>query len=138
MYCNPKGYIIPLDCIQGLMYVKIRPFTDEEAGQLPAVFLTRDIPWDPSRHDGNGGPGRLKLLQPFMMALTLQVIILVVNGEAYTSICVQSASLQPSILSQTRQNVVFASDLNDTSESHVIIMNSPNYESQRIYFLNVL
>ena len=26
--------------IQGLMYVKIRPFTDEEAGQLPAVFLT--------------------------------------------------------------------------------------------------
>ena len=63
----------------------------------------------------------------------------VVNGEAYTSICVQTTSLQPSILSQTRHNVVLASDLINISESNAydITMNAPNYEAERIYFLNV-
>ena len=46
------GYIIPLKCVQGLMYMDIRPFTDDETEKLPIlVHLTRDIPWDPSRYD---------------------------------------------------------------------------------------
>jgi len=51
VHCTPKGYVLPLDCIEGLMYLKIRPFTDEEAKKLPVVFLSRDIPWDPKRYD---------------------------------------------------------------------------------------
>jgi len=30
-----EGYVIPLNCIQGLMYMDIRPFTDDEAETLP-------------------------------------------------------------------------------------------------------
>ena len=49
---TPGGYIIPLKCVQGLMYMDIRPFTDDETEKLPIlVHLTRDIPWDPSRYD---------------------------------------------------------------------------------------
>ena len=45
---TPDGYIIPLDGHQGLVYMKIRSFTNEEHGRLPHVMLTHDIPWDPS------------------------------------------------------------------------------------------
>ena len=46
-----EGYVIPLNCVQGLMYMDIRPFTDDEAKTLPRVLFTRDIPWDPTRYD---------------------------------------------------------------------------------------
>jgi hypothetical protein len=46
-----EGYIIPLNCIQGLMYMDIRPFTDDEAETLPRVIFTRSGPWDPTRCD---------------------------------------------------------------------------------------
>ena len=137
------------------MYVKIRPFTDEEATQLPSVLLTRDIPWDPSasRHDGmlsNDNQWRSRQAQ----VLLTQVIQslhdgfdttgnytdgTILNEEDDTSIHVQTTSLHPSILSQTRHHVVLASDLNNISESNAydITMNAPNYEAERIYFLNV-
>ena len=44
-----EGYVIPLNCVQGLMYMDTRPFTDDEAKTLPRVIFTRDIPWDPTR-----------------------------------------------------------------------------------------
>jgi hypothetical protein len=34
-----EGYVIPLNCVQGLMYMDIRPFTDDEAKTLPRVPL---------------------------------------------------------------------------------------------------
>ena len=40
---TPDGYIIPLDAHQGLVYMKIRPFTNGEFRRLPHVILTRDI-----------------------------------------------------------------------------------------------
>ena len=39
---KPEGYIIPLKCVQGLIYMDIRPFTDGEAEKLPIVHLARD------------------------------------------------------------------------------------------------
>ena len=37
----------------------IRPFTDDEAKNLPIVHLTRDIPWDPSRYDSTSLSDRM-------------------------------------------------------------------------------
>ena len=138
-----EGYIIPFDCVEGLMYVTIRPFTDQEANTLPTVFLTRDMPWDPSRHD------RILSTNAQWMSLQEHVSTSTHDGfnqvgepigiEAYTAIRVQAANVRPSILSQARRNAVFANDLNDVSESNVydININPPDYESDRIYFLNV-
>ena len=44
----PEGYLIPLDIIQGLPYMKLRPPTDHEFENLPHVILTSDTDWDPS------------------------------------------------------------------------------------------
>jgi hypothetical protein len=42
------GYMHPINIIQGLPYVKIRPCTDEEWETLPHVIRTSDADWDPS------------------------------------------------------------------------------------------
>ena len=42
------GYIHPLDIKDGLPYIKIRPFTDDEWDNLPHVVWTSDVDWDPS------------------------------------------------------------------------------------------
>jgi hypothetical protein len=54
-----EGYVIPLDCVQGLMYMDIRPFTDDEARTLPRVLFTRDIPWDPTKYDSTSLRNRM-------------------------------------------------------------------------------
>ena len=41
------GYIIPIDIISGLPYVKMKPNTDTEWDQLPHVILTSGDTWDP-------------------------------------------------------------------------------------------
>ena len=43
---TPDGYLLPLDIIQGLTYLKIRPPTDFEFETYPHVFLTSDVDWD--------------------------------------------------------------------------------------------
>jgi Reverse transcriptase (RNA-dependent DNA polymerase) len=45
------GYIIPLDIIEGLPYMKLRIPTKEEMESLPHVILTSDADWDPSIMD---------------------------------------------------------------------------------------
>ena len=42
------GYVHPINIIQGLPYVKIRPYTDDEWDTLPHVIWTSDADWDPS------------------------------------------------------------------------------------------
>ena len=42
------GYIIPLDIINGLPYMKMCPNTDAEWEELPHVILTSGDEWDPS------------------------------------------------------------------------------------------
>ena len=48
-----EGYSIPMDVINGLCYIKLRPFTDDEYLDLPHVEMTRDVEWDPSKFDRN-------------------------------------------------------------------------------------
>ena len=41
------GYIIPLDIINGLPYMKMHPNTDKEWDELPHILLTSSEEWDP-------------------------------------------------------------------------------------------
>jgi len=43
-----NGYVIPINIHDGLPYVALCPFTDEEWDTLPHVVLTGDADWDPS------------------------------------------------------------------------------------------
>ena len=45
---TPDGYIMPLDIVQGLACMQLRPFTDEEWETLPHVIMTSDNEWDPT------------------------------------------------------------------------------------------
>jgi hypothetical protein len=45
------GYVIPLNFINGLPYMPIRPYTDDECIKLPHVILTSDVEWDPTIAD---------------------------------------------------------------------------------------
>ncbi len=46
------GFEFPLHFRQGLPYLDMRPFTDQEWDTLPHVVLTSDVDWDPSMLDG--------------------------------------------------------------------------------------
>jgi hypothetical protein len=48
------GYIIPINILSGLPYIKQRPYTDDEYDKHPHVFLTSDNNWNPSVPDYNG------------------------------------------------------------------------------------
>ena len=45
---TPDGYVHPLDIKNGLPYVPMRPYTDDEWETLPHVVWTSDMEWDPS------------------------------------------------------------------------------------------
>ena len=45
---TPEGYFIPLDIVNGLVRLKLRPFTDHEWDTLPMVIMTADREWDPN------------------------------------------------------------------------------------------
>ena len=47
------GFILPLEFKEGLPYLPIRPFTDDEWDSLPHVILTSDQTWDPSVMDND-------------------------------------------------------------------------------------
>lgn len=48
------GYIMPLQIRDGLPYLAMRPYTDNEWSSLPHVILTSDNVWDPSVLDDDG------------------------------------------------------------------------------------
>jgi hypothetical protein len=48
---TPDGYVLPLDFKNGLPYLPMRPFTDEEWLMLPHVYFTSDVDWNPSTVD---------------------------------------------------------------------------------------
>ena len=48
MILTNDGYTFPLDIKNGLAYLKMQPFTDDEYKELPHVHLTSDNDWDPS------------------------------------------------------------------------------------------
>ena len=45
------GYALPLDFVNGLAYLNIRPFTDDEWNTLPHVTMSRDVPCSPRQYD---------------------------------------------------------------------------------------
>ena len=45
------GYVIPLNFRQGLPYLPLRPYTDDEWETLPHVVFTSDVDWDPTVFD---------------------------------------------------------------------------------------
>ena len=45
------GYAHPIDIHQGLPYVQMRPYTDDEWDTLPHVVWTADTTWDPFLSD---------------------------------------------------------------------------------------
>jgi hypothetical protein len=45
---TPDAYSFPLDIIQGLAYIKIRPPTDDELTSLPHIIFTSDDDWYPT------------------------------------------------------------------------------------------
>ena len=47
---TPEGYIIPLDIVDGLAYMKLSKPTEEER-KLPHIILTGDMDWDPQCMD---------------------------------------------------------------------------------------
>ena len=48
-----EGYVIPMNSINGLPYIPIRPFPNAEWNTLPHIILTSDMEWDPSFLDHN-------------------------------------------------------------------------------------
>ena len=48
-----EGHTIPLSITEGLLYMDMRPPTDEELNQYPHVMMTSDQPWDPSSYDND-------------------------------------------------------------------------------------
>ena len=48
---TPDGYVHPLNFVNGLAYLPLRPFTDKEWETLPHVIWTSDERWDPSSSD---------------------------------------------------------------------------------------
>ena len=45
------GYVIPLDMINGLAYLKMRPYTDKEWKELPHIIMMSDMEWEPGVGD---------------------------------------------------------------------------------------
>jgi hypothetical protein len=50
---TPEGHVIPLDIVEGLPYLKVRPPTDRELATLEHCFFTSPTPWDPTVLDCN-------------------------------------------------------------------------------------
>jgi hypothetical protein len=46
-----EGYVIPLDIINGLPYMKMRPPLDDEIKDLPHIIMTSGERWNPAKHD---------------------------------------------------------------------------------------
>jgi hypothetical protein len=46
-----EGYVIPLDIINGLPYMKMRPPSDDELRDLPHIIMTSGERWNPAKHD---------------------------------------------------------------------------------------
>ena len=48
---SPCGKVFPLSTRQGLMYLDIKPPTDDDMEKYPHVYFTADEDWDPTRFD---------------------------------------------------------------------------------------
>jgi len=123
------GYAIPLDFRNGLPYLNIRPFTDDELTTLPQVIMTRDITWSPSQYDSrpsedpnwfNNQDDPPPLHEGFDF-----------NGEA---IFANSSESGPSLLSHLRHDALIMNNLN--SDVHETTIPPVDASQHRRFFLN--
>jgi hypothetical protein len=47
-----EGFIIPFAIVNGLVHLKMLPFTEDEYQSLVHVDMTQDGPWDPRIYNG--------------------------------------------------------------------------------------
>ena len=45
------GYVLPVDILEGLPYLRTRAYTDKEYDKLPHVILSSESDWDPTVFD---------------------------------------------------------------------------------------
>ena len=50
---HDNGYAIPLQVRDGLVYMDMQPYTNEQFDTLPHIIMTSDLPWDPTVFDGS-------------------------------------------------------------------------------------
>ena len=112
------------------------------------MFLSRDIPWDPKRYDKVLSSDEAWKAQQDMVDESIDegfdlsgnyVPEEADGADTYMELCVNSTRLGPSLLSQTRQNISFAHDFNHVvpeANATTINVSPPDYEADRIYFLN--
>jgi hypothetical protein len=48
---TPDGFLFPLSILNGLPYLHMRPYTEEEYKELPHVIMTSDMVWNPRTFD---------------------------------------------------------------------------------------
>ena len=48
---TPDGYVIPVDIREGLPFIRMRPYTEQESKDSPHVIMTSDEKWNPTTID---------------------------------------------------------------------------------------
>ena len=118
-----EEYIIPLSFSNGLAYLELRPFTNEEWEKLPKIAVTNDVPWDPSIYDFDPLKDKVPLMKDnphiyegFDENGEFQRIK--INKSKFGAVVRRNRSqgggsaLVPSILSQVRKDCNFILDKN--------------------------
>jgi len=81
-----NGYVIPISIRDGLPYIAVCPFSDEEWDNLPHVVLTSDMDWDPGVLDQDLerimrlGLTPLQIYHPISPPLPLMMLVTILKG----------------------------------------------------------
>ena len=137
------GYVFPLDIIDGLPYLKMRPYKDEEFDSLPHVILTSDTTWEHNVFDctlsdkedwfQNVSDWNEGLIDsPFDLNGTYKNLAAPLNTNLHDLLDLNSLTLQlHDSHPDTTQDDISAFTARKTQRK------SPDYESLRPFFLNV-
>ena len=142
------GYVHPLTIRNGLPYVTIRPFTDDEWNTLPHVIWTSDVEWDPSILDCNiqdedtwydavsdleGGLIHSPFDEFGRYSYRSAELHFFDPGESMPAI---EDVTDEVVIEHDTQQVIFAHEHRIHSNSHTTKRKPPDYESLRPFFLH--
>ena len=80
MITTSQGFCFPLAIINGLAYLEMRPYTQQEYQNCPHVIMTSDQIWNPRKYDDDIDLVKFKKAIPEAVSythLTLPTILLV-------------------------------------------------------------
>ena len=135
--------MFPLDIIDGLPYLKMRPYEDQEFDELPHVILTSDTTWEHNIFDCT-----LSDKEDWFQNTTDWSDGLInspfdLNGEYKFLSHTLEASLHD-LLDLNAHHIPITSDESNGNKDHITTCNarkthqrSPDFESLRPFFLNV-